>query len=68
MFFDMFFLFNPPEAGMFQKQKDRFVPAVTQTEETQKSASMELHEWSENVVNVENRQFLKENCEFLSVI
>ena len=29
---------------------------------------MELHEWSENVVNVENHQFLKENCEFLSVI
>ena len=54
MFFDMFFLFNPPEAGMFQKQKDRFVPDVTQAEEIQKSASMELHEWSENVVNVEN--------------
>ena len=29
MFFDMFFLFNPPEAAMFQKQKDRFVPDVT---------------------------------------
>ena len=28
----------------------------------------ELHEWSENAVNVENRQFLRENCEFLLVI
>ena len=53
---------------MFQKQKDRFVPDVTQAEETQKSASTELHEWSENVVNVENRKCLKENCGFLTVI
>ena len=53
---------------MFQKQKDCFVPDVTQTEEIQKSASAELHEWRENVVNVENCQFWKENCEFLSVI
>ena len=29
---------------------------------------MRLHEWSENVVNVENHQVLKINCEFLSVI
>ena len=29
---------------------------------------MELHKWSENVVNVENHQFLKGNGEFLSVI
>ena len=29
---------------------------------------MEHHEWSENMVNVENHQFLKENCEVLSVI
>ena len=59
---------RPPEAGMFQKQKDRFIPDITQAEEIQKSTSTELHEWSENVVNVENHQFLKENCEFLSVI
>ena len=26
---------------------------------------MELHEWCENVVDVENHQFLEENCEFL---
>ena len=30
-------------------------------------ASLELHKWSKNVVNVENYQFLKENCKFLSV-
>ena len=66
--FFTFFLFNPPETGMFQKQKDCFVPEVTQAEEIQKSASMELHEWSENMVNVQNCQFLKENCWFLSVI
>ena len=44
---------------MFLEQKDSFVPYVTQAEEKQKSASTELHEWSKNVVNVENRQFLK---------
>ena len=55
----MLFLFNPPGAGMFLEQKDSFVPYVTQAEEKQKSASTELHEWSKNVVNVENRQFLK---------
>ena len=49
---------------MFQKQKDCFVPDITQAEEIQKSASTELHEWSENVVNVENRQFLKEIAGF----
>ena len=30
--------------------------------------STELHEWSENVVNVENCNFLKVNCGFLLVI
>ena len=40
----------------------------TDYEEIQKAASMELHdEWSENVENVENHQFLKGNCEFFSV-
>ena len=34
----------------------------------QKSASRELHEWSENVVNVKNRQLMKEDCQFFSVI
>ena len=29
--------------------------------------SRELHEWSENVVNVENWQFLTRNCKFLLV-
>ena len=53
---------------MFQKQKDRLVPDITYAEEIQKSASTELHEWSEDMVNVENRQFFKENCRFLSVI
>ena len=53
---------------MFQEQKDRFGPDITQAEEIQKSVSMEPGEWSENMVNVENHQFLKENCEFLSVI
>ena len=67
-FFLCFFLFNPPETGMFQNQKDRFIPDITQAEEIQKSASIELRKWSENVVNVENCQFLKENCEFFPVI
>ena len=67
MFFLVFFLSTPPEAGMFSNQ-DNFVPDVTKAEQIQKSASTELHEWSENVVNVENRQFLKGNCEFFSVI
>ena len=53
---------------MFQTQKDHFLPDVTQTEEIRKYASTQLHEWSENVVNVEDRQFLKKDCEFLSVI
>ena len=53
---------------MFQNQKDDFVSNVTQAEEIQKSAFTEIHEWSENVVNVKNHQFLKEYCEFLSVI
>ena len=61
MFFLMFFLFIPPEAGIFLNQKDCFVPDVIYTEEIQKPASMELHEQSENVENVENCQFLKEN-------
>ena len=68
MFFYVFFLSNPPGAGMFWEQKDHFVPDATQAEEIQKSASTELHEQSENVVNVENQEFLKENCEFVSVI
>ena len=50
---------------MFWKQKDHFVPDATEAEEIQKSAFTELHEWSKNVVNVENCQYLKENCKFL---
>ena len=68
MFFLMFFLFNPPKARIFWKQKDRFVPDIILAEEIQKSATTGLHEWSENVVNVKNRQVLKGHCEFLSVI
>ena len=67
-FFSCFFLFNPPEAGKFKLQKDHFVLDVTQAEEIQKSTSTELHECTENVVNVENCNFLKVNCRFLSVI
>ena len=61
-------MFNPPGAGKFELQKDRFVLDVTQSEEIQKSASTELHEWSENVINVENCNFLKINYEFLLVV
>ena len=64
----MFFLFNPPKAGMFQNQKDLFFPDVTQAKEIQKSASTELQEWSKNVVNVENCNFLKVNYGFLLFI
>ena len=67
-FFSCFFLFNPPRAWKFKLQKDHFVLDVTKVEEIQKSASTELHEWSENVVNVENSNFLKVNCRFLLVI
>ena len=65
MFFLVFFCLTPTEAEMFQNQKDRFIPDVIQSEEIQKSAPTEF---SKNVANVENRQFLKENCEFSSVI
>ena len=68
MFFLVFFLFNPPETKMLWNQRDRFVPDFTKAEEIQKSASTELHKWSENVVNVENWQFFKGNCEFFSAI
>ena len=68
MLFLLFFLFNPPEAGMFQNQKDPFVFNIAQAEEIQKSASMELHKWSKNVVNVENCNFLKVNCELISYL
>ena len=68
MFFLVFFLFNHHGTGKFKLQKNRIVLNVTETEETQKSAPMELHEWSENVVNVENCNFLKVNCRFLLVI
>ena len=68
MFFLMFFLFTPSVAGKFKLQKDHFVFDVTKAEEIQKSASTELHEWSENVENVENCNFLNVNCKFLLVI
>ena len=44
MFFLVFFLFKPPGAGMFQNQKDHFIPDIKQAKEIQKSASIELHE------------------------
>ena len=66
-FFTCVFCLTPrPGAGMFYEQKDPSF--LTYGEEIQKSASTELYKWSENVANVENRQFLKENCKFLSVI
>ena len=68
MFFLVFFLFNPPVTGKFKLQKDHFIFDVTEAEEIRKSASTELPEWSENVVNVENGNFLKVNCRFLLVI
>ena len=39
--FYVFFLFNLPDAGMFKKQKDRFVLDVTEAKEIQN-----LHPWS----------------------
>ena len=53
-----FFCFNPPKTEMFKKQEDRFLLNVTKAEEIQKSVSTELHEWSKNIRNVENGQFL----------
>ena len=47
-----------------------FLSDITQAEKMQNSASTELHEWSENMANIENCQlkFLKENCAFLSYL
>ena len=53
---------------MFQNQKDYFLPGITQAEEMQNSVSTELLEWKENMINVENRNFLKVNFVFLLVI
>ena len=50
-----------------QNQKDHFIPDITQAEEARKSTSTELHEWSENEVNVENCNFLKVKCEFFVI-
>ena len=44
---------------MFQNQKNGFVPEVTQAKEIQKSASMELQKWSENMGNVKNCNFFE---------
>ena len=52
---------------MYQNQKDDFFPDVTQAKEIKKSASTDLHKWSEDVVNVENRNLLKVNFKFLLV-
>ena len=65
-FFLVFFMFSAPEAGMFYNKKYSIVTNVKYAEKKQqKSASTEIQEWSENVVNV---QFLKGNCEFFSAI
>ena len=72
MSFLLFFLFNPPEYGKFSSPRKTasFLTShkLKKTEEIQKSASTELHGWSENVVNVENCNFLNVNCRFLLVI
>ena len=60
--------FNQISGNKGLKAKISRFLCVFPVEEIQKSASTELREWTENVVNVENCQFLKENCEFLSVI
>ena len=39
---------------MLQNQKEHYITDITQAEEIQISASTRLHEWSKNVVNVEN--------------
>ena len=66
--FLVFFLFNAPYARMYWNQKDCFVPDITQAEEILKSASMKLHKWSKNMVNIENCNFLKVNWFFFLVI
>ena len=65
LFFLVFLLLNPPEAEMFQNQKTTLF-LTSQAEEIWKSESMEHNQWIEIMVNVENRNFLKVNCEFLS--
>ena len=64
MFFLVFFLFNP--WGWNVLGSERLVYSWCHIDwRNTKSTSTKLHKWSENMVNVENCQFLKDNYEFL---
>ena len=69
-FFSCFFCLGPQRLEYSRIiQRDCFIPGITQANGIQKSASMELHEWSENVVNVENHQFFEETLQiFISYL
>ena len=68
MFFLMFFLFNPPSDWNVLESERPLCSWRNIGWRITKTSIHKLHEWSENMVNVEKRNFLKVNCKFLSVI
>ena len=67
-FFLCYFCLTHPRLECSRIRKTTlFLTSHRQAEEMQKSVSIELHEWSENMVNVENSNFLKVNSKFLLV-
>ena len=70
--FYMFFQFNPlrlerSRSFLLLEHSASFLMS-SRLKKFKNPASMELQEWSKNVVNVVNHHFLKEKCKFLSVI
>ena len=68
MNFFLIFHFNCLRRECSRIRKSTLFLTWYRAKQIHKFASAELPEWTENVVNVENCQFLKKNCEFLSVI
>ena len=64
MVFLVFFLLNPLRLEFSRIRKT----TLFLTAHMPKKYKNQLHEWSKNVVNVENPQVLKRNCKFLLVI
>ena len=67
-FFSCFFCLTPLGLESSSSRKTASFLTSHRLKKYKKSASTGLHTWSENVVNVENFQFLKVNCGFLLVI
>ena len=64
MVFLVFFLLNPLRLEFSRIRKT----TLFLTAHMPKKYKSQLHEWSKNVVNVENPEVLKRNCKFLLVI